>query len=587
MATVRRYDTYEFGPFVLEAGNALLHAGEPVRLPPKEFGCLQTLTEGRGAVVTKDELAGRVWGRPDVSDESLSRCIYALRTKLERYGADEVIETVHKRGYRLRGEIRHRPATLAPPGPMLRLAVLPFEAYRPDEDLQWSASGLGEELIAHLGRLHRGSVAVIARGSVAAYAKHPQDLRAAARDLKLDFVVTGRVGLGPGGRLVVRAELVRCRDDVMIWSESVDLGTSRAGDLSPDAARVLARRIPVPAPAPGFSPADAVETTPEAYAEYLQARHLLQKRGGANLLGAVEHYRRAVVLDPRFARAHVGIANCYLFGGLWAALAPHEVVPLAQCEIDAALAIDPELPGALASHGMLLSAYLFRPDDAHPLFRRAIEEMPNDTEAHLMYGRHLMEVGRPRDAVLAFRNAIEFDPQSPNAQMYLAKALHFARDHDAALQQARRAAEIVPAYAVPHAFVSACATGAGPQHYEEALVAARRAVALDPHTPALQWSLTLALALLGNASEVHERIAQEEELQATKFRMPALAVPVACALGDPTLAVKWLRRAAEQRDPWLPLLLRDPRIDALYDCDEFTEAVEELGVGRQKAPQVG
>ena len=148
MATVRRHDTYEFGPFVLEAGNALLHAGQPVRLPPKEFGCLQALTEGRGAVVTKDELAGRVWGRPDVSDESLSRCIYALRTKLVRYGSEDLIETVHKRGYRLRADVRHRPATLAPPTAMLRLAVLPFEPDRPDADLQWSASGLGEELIA-------------------------------------------------------------------------------------------------------------------------------------------------------------------------------------------------------------------------------------------------------------------------------------------------------------------------------------------------------------------------------------------------------------------------------------------------------
>jgi DNA-binding winged helix-turn-helix (wHTH) protein/tetratricopeptide (TPR) repeat protein len=579
MALVRRHDAYEFGPFVLESGNALLQGGRPVRLPPKEFAALQALAEARGALVTKDELAASVWGRADVSDESISRCIYSLRSALQRHGGDDLIATIHKRGYRLNAEVRHVPGLAAAPTPLPRVAVLPFDADRDDPDLHWAAGGLGEELIAHLGRLHRGSLAVIARGSVAAYAGRTKDLRAIARDLKLDYVVTGKVSAAREN-LVVRAELTRCADDVMTWSESAAFGAGGGWDLSPEPVRLLARRIPLPSAVAGLATEETGVVRSGAYSEYLQARYLLQQRGGQNLKAAVDHYRRALAIDPRFAPAQVGIAKCWLFAGLWAALSPAEVVPLASGAIDAALAIDPEMPAALACRGMLLSAYLFRPHAAAPCFARALQEMPNDTEAHLMYGRHLLEVGRPRDAVYVFRSALEFDPQSPNAQMYLAKALHFAREHVAAVEQARRAAEVVPSYAIPHAFLAACATGAGAAYYEEALVAARRAEALDGAVPAVQWTLSLALALNGQCDEARARLEAERSIAGTRFRMPSMAVHVAAALGDAADTVRWLRMAATQSDPWLPLLLRDPRIDALYDDGGFAAAVEEVGLDR-------
>jgi DNA-binding winged helix-turn-helix (wHTH) protein len=98
-----------FGRFrVLPHGRELLADGRPVRLGGRAFDVLIALLEGRGSVVTREELIRRVWPNRVVEKKNLHAQISALRAAL---GADrELIHTVPGRGYQFTGEIRILPA---------------------------------------------------------------------------------------------------------------------------------------------------------------------------------------------------------------------------------------------------------------------------------------------------------------------------------------------------------------------------------------------------------------------------------------------------------------------------------------------
>jgi DNA-binding winged helix-turn-helix (wHTH) protein/TolB-like protein len=99
---------YEFGPFVLDAGERVLRReGQPVALAPKALDTLLVLIEKNGRIVEKDELMNRVWPDSFVEEGNLAFNISVLRKTLAESGADvQFIETVPKRGYRFVATVR-------------------------------------------------------------------------------------------------------------------------------------------------------------------------------------------------------------------------------------------------------------------------------------------------------------------------------------------------------------------------------------------------------------------------------------------------------------------------------------------------
>ena len=89
-----------FGPFRLEGGE-LRHREDLLRLTPKEVGLLTALSDASGGIVPTQALIDRVWGDEPVGVESLTRCISTLRGHLARRTPEPIIETLHRRGYRL------------------------------------------------------------------------------------------------------------------------------------------------------------------------------------------------------------------------------------------------------------------------------------------------------------------------------------------------------------------------------------------------------------------------------------------------------------------------------------------------------
>ena len=105
--------------------------GGTVRLEPKVMDVLRLLTRHSGHVVARAELMDTVWPDVVVTEHTLSRCIYQLRTELGRIAGDpdfQPIETLPKRGYRLLANVETRAgqAVSLAPGSIAALPTIPY-----------------------------------------------------------------------------------------------------------------------------------------------------------------------------------------------------------------------------------------------------------------------------------------------------------------------------------------------------------------------------------------------------------------------------------------------------------------------------
>ncbi|MDR2315813.1 MAG: winged helix-turn-helix domain-containing protein [Pseudomonas sp.] len=100
--------SFFFGQCILQEDGLLLRDGTGLHLPPKELHVLRLLLEAAGSLVLKGWLLDQVWPNCDVAEESLTRCIYALRKLLGR--ENDYIKTVYGKGYRFVGEVVDRTA---------------------------------------------------------------------------------------------------------------------------------------------------------------------------------------------------------------------------------------------------------------------------------------------------------------------------------------------------------------------------------------------------------------------------------------------------------------------------------------------
>lgn len=135
---------FVFGQCVLQEDGLLLRDGAVLHIPPKELHVLRLLLKTAGSLVLKDWLLDQVWPRSNVAEESLTRCIYALRKLLGR--ENDYIKTVYGKGYRFVGEVIERTALPSSLSPLPSLLVLPLRVQDDECGLKMQC-----ELIRRLG----------------------------------------------------------------------------------------------------------------------------------------------------------------------------------------------------------------------------------------------------------------------------------------------------------------------------------------------------------------------------------------------------------------------------------------------------
>jgi TolB-like protein/DNA-binding winged helix-turn-helix (wHTH) protein len=379
--------------------------GVELPLTLKAAETLLVLLENAGHVVEKDDLLSRVWPDTFVEESTLAQNILTLRKTLGKQASgEEYIGTVPKRGYRFEapvdrdGEERHSTAVTpiiekaatntrwlggllagvaafavlvvagflvlrdrerAQPRPVearVRLAVLPFTNLGGDPSQEYLSDGLTEELITQLGTLNPERLSVIARTSAMIYRNTSKDAHEIGRELNVDFLLGGSVRR-EGGRIRVSTQLVRVSDQSNLWAANYDRELQNILSVESDVARSVASQIAL-----RLSPEAAARLEeprpldPQAYENYLKARHFWNRRTPETIAKAIDLLQQAIARDPSYARAHAALADCFAIRFIYSETSGADALRQARAEANRALELDPSLGEA---HATLASSYFY------------------------------------------------------------------------------------------------------------------------------------------------------------------------------------------------------------------------------------
>jgi len=384
------------------------------------------------------------------------------------------------------------------------IAVLPFANMSANPEDEYFSDGMTEEIINALAKIEE--LNVVSRTSVFALKGKDQDARTTGEQLAVSSLLEGSVRRS-GNTLRVTAQLVDTADGYHLWSERYDRELEDVFAIQDEIAENIVRALRVilsDEEKRAIAKAPTVDV--EAYDYYLRGRQYFHQTRKKSLQYARQMFARAIEVDPNFALAYAGIADC---SSLLHMYYPSQEVTLGQADSASqkALELDTESAEAHAARGFALWQ-MKRGDEAEKEFEKAIQLDAKQFEAHYFYARQSFAKGDLDKAARLFERAskVRDDYQ---AAFFAAQSLAAMAREDEARAAYRRALQIVrdhleltpddPRAATMRA-VSLCRLG----QLEEGLEWAERAVAIDPDDAGVRYNVACLYSLEGQVDKAIE-----------------------------------------------------------------------------------
>ncbi len=333
------------------------------------------------------------------------------------------------------------------PGVVRSLAVLPFENVSVGADQDYFADGMTDALIAEIGHTHSRGLRVISRASVMPFKGRKADLGEIGRALGVDTVVQGTVRrAGRAGRTLPFGS-TRAATGERLWAGNFEGRMNAIGELQHQVAGAIATAI-APADQPSRPlPRPREPRSVEAYEAYLRGRYYWNMRSEEGIAKAIDHFNRALELDPLYAQAYTGLADALVTLGDMLYLMPsHDAFAKAEAASLRALDLDPSQAEAHATLGHLRT-HAWRWTEAETEFQSALAFNPAYATAHHWRAYNFASLGRSDEAIASIGRAQELDPLSPIIDADRAQILFFTGHPDDAIAQCRKTLQVNPGFA--------------------------------------------------------------------------------------------------------------------------------------------
>jgi TolB-like protein len=313
------------------------------------------------------------------------------------------------------------------------LAVLPFANAGADPATEFLTNGITESIINSLSQL--GGLRVVPRSLVFRYQDWQADPATIGAALNARFILTGRVGQ-QGEYLTIQAELVDTTTEAQIWGEQFRPRLAELPNLQQDIAWQIteALRLKVTG-AQKKKLRRRATVNPDAYQEYLRGRHFFNSWSPEGFRRALDHFQRAIDLDPMYAPSYSGFGDtisCMTYYGL---VPPVEGFPRAQAAAQKALALDPDLADAHATLAIAALFYEWNWDRSNEHFQKSIALNPNLATARAFHAIMLATAERHDEARDEARLARQLDPLSAFVNMTVGWVLFFAHRLEEAIAE--------------------------------------------------------------------------------------------------------------------------------------------------------
>jgi tetratricopeptide (TPR) repeat protein len=288
---------------------------------------------------------------------------------------------------------------------------------------------------------------------------------------------------------------------------------------------------------------------------------------------ASEYFQKAIELDPNYALAYAGLADCYLFGQP-SSFPPKVLATKAGQMARKALEIDDRLGEPHASLGLIAQNLEWNWVQAEREYKRAIDLNPNYATAHQWYAEYLTLTGRFDEALKEMKLAADLDPLSLIIIKDTGEIYYAARKHDQAIEYYRKALEMDRGFVIAHRYLGMAYAQKG--ELTSAIAELEKARELE-NSPDGLAELGYVYAVAGKRQEAQTVLSALRLLSERQYTSPTDYALVYAGLGDTERAFEWLEKGYRE-GAVITALRVDPRWDNLRADVRFADLMKRVGL---------
>jgi TolB-like protein/Flp pilus assembly protein TadD len=534
-----------FGDFELDDQTLELRkGGTPERIQQQPARVLAFLLNHRGALVTREQIRLAIWGQDTFVDfeQGLNFCIRQIRLALHDQAEHPLfVETLPRLGYRFVAQIEKREdRELRQAGKRIRIAVIPIEdlSGQPED---YFAAGLTEDMVSALSRIDPERLRVTAGPKLQSSDASAAAIDQLQRQLDLDYLLRGTVRRS-ADKVRISAQLHDLRDKSVLWSDTYDRKANDLLAVQEEVTQRVSRSLALKLLPSATVGSRRYSRSSAAYDAYLKGRFFWHKMTRDSIRRGMAYFNEALTLEPGFAPAYAGLADCYAQMGTVrvAGMRPIEALANARSHLQRALDLDQTLAEAHCTLGLIKSWYDLDWSGAEREFQTALQLDPSQITALIYQSLYLSVVGRHQEAVQSVRHAREIEPLSATVNLYLGHAYALAGQYDLALRQMQHSIELDPGYYRSHMFLGIQLTRL--DRFDEAIAVFQKAQSLAKDDLSSRTYMGVALAGKGDRRRAPE-IAKEMKSTVDRTEPDLLIAPIYAKLGLATEMFECLEHA--------------------------------------------
>ena len=422
------------------------------------------------------------------------------------------------------------------------IAVLPFDNIGSDQETDYFAEGLAEELIINLSKIKE--VRTVSRTNSIRYKGSEKDIRTIGRELGARYIMEGSVRKFRDD-LRISIQLIDVSGGLQLWGETYKGKIADVFDIQEKVSKEIVEALRLK-----LSPSEKIvlekraTTNTEAYDLYLRGRNFLYKVSKNNIIFAIQLFKKAIKFDERFAAGYAGLSEAYATQYYFFEKSD-QLLDLAIDSGLRALMYDPSLSEAYAA---LALAYYNKKSrtEAFTAGQKAIELNPNNYYAYWVLGRIYHSTDRDKDAIDLYKKVVSINPDFYSAYADLGVSYEKLGDEKGQKETLALLMEVYPRYLSDHpddarAHVVYAIDLVKVGKIEEAKAEGKRAVELSPDDSLMSYNVACLYSRLGEKKQ----------------------------------GIAYLQKAIEQGYTNFEWLKRDPDLNNIQNEPEFIELMKD------------
>jgi serine/threonine protein kinase/tetratricopeptide (TPR) repeat protein len=461
------------------------------------------------------------------------------------------------------------------------VAILPFKNVGNDREIDFYQFSLADAVITELARVR--SLIVRPSSVIVKYQNREVDAAEAGRDLSVDAILTASF-LRSSEKLRVTAQLLDVRTSEILWSERIDADARDVMGVQDTIVQRIVEGLRLEL-SPDEKVALAKGSTADAAAseEYLRGRdclaqfiyHTVQRE---HLDSSIEHFRRAIEIDPNFALAYSAIGSSYVnrvLKGLGQA-GDHDK---AKAAFKKALALDPKL---LEARMQMIFIYLTegQKQKARTSVDVLREEYPNDPGVQFVRGVVARLDGDYEKAMRSYDRMVKLNPGERVLASYnRARIFMYQKDYDQALRELDQGAALEPEHPMIKVIRACVLFYRG--EVEESIRIVQEVLLRHPQMDGIRPVLAIALSAQGQHTKANEQLTQKVRLVAEgDYDISYWLASAYLLQGRQVEALRWLETAINLGNENYRWFESDPNWADMHEDPRFLELMNRIKTQR-------